>query len=108
MARDFAKQFYKSKAWERARAYVLMRDKYRCRMCGSASDLEVHHIVPLSPDTISQPFYATNEGNLMTLCTSCHMALHAAERSGASEILPTIVFDENGYPVEINDKRKNR
>jgi len=101
MARDFSKGFYKSKRWAQARAYVLMRDKYKCRMCGTSKDLEVHHIVPLSPDNIYQPYYATNEGNLMTLCTSCHMALHAAERGDASGILPTILFDENGYPVEM-------
>jgi hypothetical protein len=65
------------------RSSVLRRDGYRCTECGwshsewNPSDprfLEIHHI----------RFHAkggdNSEGNLTTLCTKCHDALHKGER----------------------------
>jgi 5-methylcytosine-specific restriction endonuclease McrA len=48
------------------RALVLVRDGGRCRRCGSARNLEVDHIVPLSRGGDSE------DCNLQTLCRRCN------------------------------------
>lgn len=60
---------------ERLRRAVLQRDRFRCRSagCGGTSFLAVHHLVPRELGG------ANALGNLITLCSSCHRALHARE-----------------------------
>lgn len=56
------------------RAYVLTRDGYTCQHCkGKSKDprLEVHHLVFRSAQGSDE------ETNLLTLCKTCHDALHA-------------------------------
>jgi RRXRR protein/HNH endonuclease len=56
------------------KAYVLTRDDYTCQRCkGKSRDqrLEVHHIVFRSQQGSDE------EANLLTLCKTCHDALHA-------------------------------
>ncbi|GHO73280.1 hypothetical protein KSD_10510 [Ktedonobacter sp. SOSP1-85] len=56
------------------KAYVLTRDGYTCQHCrGKSKDqrLEVHHIVFRSQHGSDE------ESNLLTLCKTCHEALHA-------------------------------
>lgn len=48
------------------RATVLLRDGGRCRKCGSARNLEIDHIVPLSRGGTS------DELDLETLCRRCN------------------------------------
>ena len=61
---------------------VLSRDSWRCQNCGTAENLQVHHIQPrskLGHDSLE---------NLITLCVSCHESLHrnlGFSRSEASE-----------------------
>jgi hypothetical protein len=61
------------------RREVLERDGHRCRVpgCGSTHFLSVHHIEPRSAGGSNAP------ENLVTLCASCHRAIHEmAERDG--------------------------
>ena len=51
---------------DRVRAAVLVRDGGRCRVCSSARNLEVDHIVPLSKGG------GCEEINLQTLCRRCN------------------------------------
>ncbi len=56
------------------KAYVLTRDGYTCQQCkGKSKDqrLEVHHIIFRSQQGSDE------ETNLVTLCKTCHDALHA-------------------------------
>ena len=49
---------------------ILVRDNWRCQICGALKNLDVHHLRRLSAlgdDT---------ETNLITLCRKCHRALH--------------------------------
>ena len=53
---------------------VRERDHYRCRVCGTAQMVEVHHILFRSqggPD---------EDWNLITLCKQCHMRAHGTEQ----------------------------
>ncbi|MFL5702891.1 MAG: RNA-guided endonuclease IscB, partial [Ktedonobacteraceae bacterium] len=56
------------------KAFVLTRDSYTCQQCkGKSKDkrLEVHHIIFRSQQGSDE------EANLLTLCKTCHDALHA-------------------------------
>jgi 5-methylcytosine-specific restriction endonuclease McrA len=49
---------------------ILKRDGWRCQACGCMNNLQVHHIQSrsrLGDDA---------EGNLITLCASCHTEIH--------------------------------
>jgi HNH endonuclease len=50
---------------------ILERDGWRCQACGSLRGLEVHHIQRRSQSGDD------SEGNLITLCSDCHRAIHA-------------------------------
>ena len=67
------------RAWERLRLHVFRRDKYRCRMCGSAGRLEADHRVPLwrggAPLDVD---------NVWTLCRSCHFKKTGGENRNIS------------------------
>ena len=49
---------------------VLERDNWRCQVCGSMQNLQVHHLKfrSQSGDDVEQ--------NLITLCTECHEQMH--------------------------------
>ena len=65
------KQSYlKSTQWKNKRKFVLLRDDYTCRHCGSPNNLHIHHIsgynlIPNEPHTC-----------LITLCQDCHQKQH--------------------------------
>lgn len=55
-------------SWGQIRKQILNRDDYNCRVCAKDYELHVHHI----------DYDRSNncESNLVTLCGSCHRALH--------------------------------
>jgi 5-methylcytosine-specific restriction endonuclease McrA len=57
-------------AYTALRQRVLLRDSWRCQCCGSMSNLEVHH------KEFRSHSGADCEGNLITLCSTCHGAAH--------------------------------
>ena len=52
------------------REEVLRRDGWRCQMCGSLKNLQVHHIQSRSR------LGNDSEQNLITLCADCHKSMH--------------------------------
>ena len=64
-----------SKAWKDTRVKVLIRDKYRCKICNSSAKMEVHHIIPVSVNDE----LALDISNLITLCEKCHRRLRYKE-----------------------------
>ena len=93
------------------KAYVLTRDGYRCQYCkGKSKDkrLEVHHIIFRSMGGSDE------ESNLITLCKTCHDALHRGEvelkkkgkKKGAIE--PCHTNEQHSYSiVKTNVSRRN-
>lgn len=59
-----------SDEWERLRTYVLERDEYKCRKCGSAINVEVHHI------KYPEVWGEEDPRDLIALCHDCHEELH--------------------------------
>lgn len=65
----------KYKNWVTA---VKVRDGYKCKVCNSESDLQVHHIKSVKeyPDLI------TKLDNGVTLCSACHNKAHTVFSDG--------------------------
>jgi 5-methylcytosine-specific restriction endonuclease McrA len=57
-------------AYQQLRLQVLERDGWRCQVCGSMMNLEVHHAQFRSRQG------QDSEDNLITLCVQCHKFSH--------------------------------
>lgn len=78
--REFAKAFYLSPQWRRARELIFRRDHGLCVRCGRPGEI-VHHKTHLTPENISDPEIALGEDNLELLCRDCHGVEHTATLS---------------------------
>ena len=80
--KPWAKKFYKSKAWQQCREYVMQRDHRLCVDCSKTGLItpaeEVHHIIELTQENISDPAIALGPDNLVSLCRECHKKRHGA------------------------------
>ncbi len=56
--------------YQNLREQVLRRDSWRCQLCGSMTNLEVHH------KQFSSHSGGDQEDNLITLCFDCHAFTH--------------------------------
>ena len=61
-----------STGWAEKRKRILERDGFKCRLCGSAKNLRVHHIT-----YENVPF--ENDDDLLTVCDKCHKDLHSTD-----------------------------
>ena len=69
------RKLYGTQQWKRLRKAAVERDGWRCKVCGKAGRLEVHHI--------RSPFYGGpmwDIENLRTVCRPCHWKAHHADR----------------------------
>lgn len=70
------KQFYKTKAWQRARwAFIQERvaqDGGVCQVCGQEPGLIVHHKVWLDDINCNDPEISLNPNNFLYECQTCH------------------------------------
>lgn len=101
MAQDFSKAFYNSKEWAKVRAFVLMRDNYKCQKCGRPAQ-EVHHKEHLNPANIWDIKVTLNPANLISLCKEDHFKEHEADnRKGrhCGACAEGYHFDETGQLV---------
>lgn len=57
--------------WRTVRQAVLVRDKWRCRCCGTPDKVDVHHIRFRSRGG------ADSTDNCCALCRVCHAEMHA-------------------------------
>jgi len=58
------------KQYEQLRSQVLRGDGWRCQVCGTMSNLEVHH------KNFRSQSGDDSEQNLITLCRECHANVH--------------------------------
>lgn len=77
---DFAKQLYKSKAWQHCRASYLKQVGGLCERCLARGIYKpgeiVHHRIHLTPDNVNDPSVTLNFANLELLCRDCHAIEH--------------------------------
>lgn len=76
---DSIMKFYHSKRWKRVRRIVINTNRGRCQECGKAG-WEVHHIIPLTEQNLTNPDIAINPDNLMLLCTRCHDSMRTKDK----------------------------
>ena len=89
--KEWAKPFYKSKAWRDCRdAYFIFRHGL-CERCGRPGKI-VHHKVYLTPQNINDPNVSLNWENLELVCQDCHNLEH----HGADVAAEGLMFDGNG------------
>jgi 5-methylcytosine-specific restriction endonuclease McrA len=78
--------YIRSAEWRANRLPILSRDHYKCRCCGTARNLQVHH---LSYVHLGHEF----PSELMTLCTYHHKQIHSfARRTHQSIQVATVKY----------------
>jgi hypothetical protein len=102
MAKEWAKQFYNSKAWKECRKSFIQErvsiDGGLCQTCHKEPGYIVHHNgIWLTPSNITDPVVALNHDNLKYDCLICHNA----EKEQAEK--PRYYFDVDGNMVLIPD-----
>lgn len=102
MAKEYAKAFYKSKAWLDCRAGYISSVDCLCERCLSAGRYVpgyiVHHKQYITPDNINDPNITLNWNNLEYLCHECHNKEHFKSSSALNDGL---MFDDDGNLIEI-------
>lgn len=65
-------ELLRSPKWQRKRLEIMQRDNWKCKSCNDdLKELHVHHL----RYTVDNPWEEIDE-NLITLCDSCHKAIH--------------------------------
>lgn len=96
MAKDWAKAFYKSAAWQDCRAAYIQSVFGLCERCQRPGE-EVHHKIYLSPSNINDPMITLSFENLELLCSSCHSIEH--NRKHKEVVRNGLKFDNFGNLV---------
>ena len=65
------KSFLKSRYWAEVRKLILKRDNYKCTVCKSTDNLQVHHTTYRNHRNEHN-----NLQDLLTLCEDCHYEYH--------------------------------
>lgn len=80
MAREFARRFYSSEAWNQCRRGYKASVGGLCERCllkGQYVPGEiVHHKIRITPQNVSNPEIVLNWNNLELLCRDCHAEEH--------------------------------
>jgi 5-methylcytosine-specific restriction protein A len=98
--------FYRTKAWRRLRWHVLVRDNFRCVVCGadvgSRYAARVDHILPRK----THPHLELDEANCRTLCAAHDNQSHREKGSrrvtlGAHGRVErfNVAVDNDGWPT---------
>ena len=97
-ARESARAFYKSAAWQRVSKAYMQKHNYICERCGKPAAI-CHHKRYLNPGNIHDCFVTLNPDNLECLCMDCHNKEHFAEH-GATAFDCGLTFDAQGNIVK--------
>ena len=107
MAKEFAKPFYNSKAWQKCRAaYISHRkaiDGGMCESCHEKPGYIVHHKIELTPENINDPDISLAFSNLKYDCQECH---NQENGRGGSRVpgLVEYIFGPDGEVIPVNEE----
>lgn len=95
--KEYARKFYKSKAWQRCRASFVGKrrsiDGGLCEHCGKRQGYIVDHIEEITPENINDINITLNHENLQYLCLECHNTKTFKKNFAVRE---NLFFDEEG------------
>jgi 5-methylcytosine-specific restriction enzyme A len=94
--KEWAKHFYKSKAWRQCRDAYFAFKHGLCERCSAPGKI-VHHKIWLTPENINNPNISLNWEHLELLCQTCHNIEHHEKYSATRH---DVMFDENGDLVK--------
>ena len=101
--RDFARAFYQSAAWKKARAAYAKEKRGLCERCLAKGlytpGVLVHHKTPLTPENITDENIALNPENLELLCRNHHAEAHDEIYRGRTG--RRYKFDELGRVIAV-------
>ena len=107
MAKEFAKSFYRSKAWQQCRASYIKSVGGLCETCSKNGEIIpgkiLHHKIILTPNNINNPDVTLNWDNLEYECKSCHDK-HEGHGLGKDKKQCTregLKFNEKGELIEV-------
>lgn len=84
--KEYAKDFYQSAAWKRARQTVIKRANGLCERCKAAGQFVpgviVHHKEYITPGNIHDASVTLNLDNLELVCEDCHNKEHKTKPNG--------------------------
>lgn len=95
--KEWARSFYKSRAWQKCRAAFIISVFGLCKRCPAPGKI-VHHTIYLTPANISNPMVSLNHELLEYLCMDCHNREHHGQHEGVTA--EGLMFDENGDLVK--------
>lgn len=80
MAREFARAFYSSKAWQDCRNSYAKSVGGLCEICLAKGIYKpgeiVHHKIHITPENINRPEIVLAWDNLQLVCRDCHSIIH--------------------------------
>lgn len=85
-----------------ARVTVMQRDRGKCRFCGTATNLHLHHVIYRSHGVDHQPH------NLIALCDEHHALVHSEKRRWAPVLLAYIwysIVEDKRYLIPLLEKK---
>ncbi|MDQ1233338.1 5-methylcytosine-specific restriction protein A [Paenibacillus sp. SORGH_AS306] len=100
--KEFAKKFYKSKAWEKCRQSYIVSVHGLCEICGAPGKI-VHHKIYLTPENINNSMITLNHSNLQLHCQTCHNQEHHGNKEALEKGL---IFDNYGNLIKNTDYLK--
>lgn len=96
MGKEYARQFYNSKQWQRTRYSYIVSKGGLCERCGAGGKM-VHHKIYITPTNINQPEVTLNHANLELLCHDCHNLEHM----GTQPTVKGLRFTDDGQLIPI-------
>lgn len=88
LSKEFAKSFYKSKAWQATRQSYITSVFGLCETCKKTGYI-VHHKKYVTPDNIDDPYITLAHDNLLYLCLECHNAIHGNAKPTREDVMFT-------------------
>lgn len=105
MAKEFAKKFYRSKAWKQCREAYVKSVYGLCERCGKPGQ-ELHHKIFLNPLNINDSNITLNWDNLIFLCKDCHFAEHRKTNPLINNFKKKNKIINNGAYLENGELKK--
>lgn len=103
IAKEYAKKFYKSRAWQQCRTSYISTVHGLCEHCLEDDKYTpgyiVDHIIEINPSNINNPEITLNHQNLQFLCLPCHNTKHFGK--DIEVIREGLSFDGDGNIIEI-------